>query len=71
MHGSNGIHANGESIEGKTARDKRFMPFGDGFRDCLGQEFVKQLTMPILIATLLMKYTFSLAPEVSRFLKRD
>lgn len=48
------------------ARVKRFMPFSDGRRDCIGQALAKMNNATVL-ATLLSRFHFELAPEVKAF----
>lgn len=47
-----------------TARPKRYMPFAEGPRNCVGQSLAK-MSLAATIATLLQTFTFRLADEVS------
>ena len=46
------------------ARPKRYMPFAEGPRNCVGQSLAK-MSLAATIATLLQTFTFRLADEVS------
>ena len=47
-----------------TARPKRYMPFAEGPRNCVGQSLAK-MSLAATIATLLQTFTFRLADEAS------
>ena len=47
-----------------TARPKRYMPFAEGPRSCVGQSLAK-MSLAATIATLLQTFTFRLADEAS------
>jgi Cytochrome P450 len=49
---------------GEAGRVKRFLPFSDGRRDCVGQALAK-VSYTSTLARLLARFTFKLAPEVS------
>lgn len=45
---------------------KRFIPFSDGRRDCIGQALAK-MNYTAVLAMLLGRFHFELAPEVRAF----
>ena len=50
-------------MSGGPAPAKRYMPFGEGPRNCLGQNFA-HTSMLTILATLLGRFHFRLAAEV-------
>ena len=50
-------------VTGGPAPAKRYMPFGEGPRNCLGQNFA-HTSMLTILATLLGRFHFRLAAEV-------
>jgi cytochrome P450 len=51
------------SLVQPNAKTKRFLPFSDGRRDCIGQALAKTNYTAVL-ASLLGRFHFELAPEV-------
>ncbi len=49
----------GAALAGKA---RRYIPFGEGPRNCLGQALARTM-LPVLLATLLSQHKFVLAPE--------
>ena len=50
---------------GGADRAKRYIPFADGPRNCIGQSLA-QTTLPITLGALLSHFTFRLADQVMR-----
>jgi len=70
---SSGTEAGGDFVQAAddidadalAAKARRYFPFGEGPRNCVGQNLAK-MTLPLLLATLLAKFSFKLAPEAPR-----
>ena len=52
-------------MPGGADRAKRYIPFADGPRNCIGQSLA-QTTLPITLGALLSHFSFRLADQVSR-----
>ena len=54
----------GENIlSAMTERPKRYMPFAEGPRSCIGKTLA-QTTLPLTLAILLSRFSFKLAEQV-------
>jgi cytochrome P450 len=53
-------------MTGNSRRPKRYFPFGEGPRNCVGQSLAK-VSLVATAATLLQHFTFKLADEVTSY----
>ena len=60
-----GLGSEGEDVElgGGRKRAKRYFPFAEGPRHCVGMSLAN-ITLPATLAVLLSRYSFKLADEV-------